>query len=711
MADFSNDYFSSLTEFMNNNAPDGLESKVFYAQDSDDDPLQEVTFWRSGSSRVYCYSGLEQLAAPYRQSWDAHGTDAKMCIGVLMLDDYAIQNKVGDTSNPFTFWPYTSLFAVPKGIDFAKCKAVGASQGDGHEDNVKTICAALNDLVQCAGERGFDTVFITGDCGYYALALQAYSNELLAHFNWEMINGTVAFKVLGFRVPINGGRSTATVRLALGSSQMIADPAHSITHRLDKAAVLYSTADLRGWYTGDSELMKKIHAELEVAYEENHFPGSNGQGSMWWSANEGLLWGCTLEAKPQYAARTWNDVAPMLIEGDAAVPFVIGMYIGAHCWKKAGQITNALYIAPDVAEQILKDMHSSLQGFYDWLVEGLSLLNVLDMSLCGSAAREIEKDPAKIPNLSKVLKAVLALFGGKVGDEIFEQKYLNKQFHDAVIGLLKTPKFQEGLLQGGKCRLPVGFLYIQWYSEFVYHLNVHILAKYQGKKGNLFEAHKLYFLDVLCVPAFGQAVAKGWTVWSYAQSYFWINSIFASFAAVVQKHNQGVGLAYHMECTELLSYLGMLQDDGMFVMGNVNYLYLASIGAQTPLMFVPYQGDVAPAAIMCLHEDGKKDVPETTYYRRKDVPVRFLELDSQLYAEHRDLVYPPGCSLKYKEKWALLAEVAGLLNEEVLSATVRPTRQHKNCMRVVSNQLFLEYFPPSGYIQYDGDAPFTNRVA
>merc|ERR1712151_126281 len=532
-------------------------------------------------------------------------------------------------------------------------------------------------------------------------------------FNWELIPGTVAFQVLGFRVPTRGGRRVATVQLALGASQMIAEPTHSITHRLENAAILYATADLRGWYTGDSEVMKKIHAELEAAYVENHFPGSNGQvGGMWWSANQGLLWGCTLAAKPQYAAKVWNDVAPMLIEGEPAVPFVIGMYIGTHCWQEAkGNVTAAMNAAPDVAEKILMDMRSGLKDFYAWLVEGLSLLDILDMSLCSGATRGVADGPAEIPKLSKVFKALLALFGGKDGDEKHEEEYLNNQINDAITRLSKTPKFQEGLIQGDKCRLPFGFLYIQWYSELVYHVNVHILGKYQGQKGNLFEAHKLYFLDALCIPAFGQAVAKGWTVWSYAQSYFWINTIFATFATVVQKHNQGVGLAYHMECTELLSFLDVLQDDGIFVMGNVNYLYLASMGAKSPLQFVPYEGNTAPAAIMCLHKDGKQDNPETTYYRRKDVPVRFLKLDSQLYAEYRDLVYPPGSHTQYKEKWAQLVEVAGLLNKQVLSATVRPLREHKNSMRVASTQLLLEYFPQGGFIQYDGEAPYTDRDA
>lgn len=66
------------------------------------------------------------------------------------------------------------------------------------------------------------------------------------------------------------------------------------------------------------------------------------------------------------------------------------------------------------------------------------------------------------------------------------------------------PKFQKGLREGNNLYLPIGDKYIKWYSEFVYHLNGTVLAKYEGEQGNLFEAGKLYFLDVLCIPGFGQ---------------------------------------------------------------------------------------------------------------------------------------------------------------------------------------------------------------
>merc|ERR1712217_481867 len=132
-------------------------------------------------------------------------------------------------------------------------------------------------------------------------------------------------------------------------------------------------------------------------------------------------------------------------------------------------------------------------------------------------------------------------------------------------------------------------------GRFVHHINVSILKKNQGD-GNLFDAHNLYLFDARYVPAFGTAVAKGTTVWSYAQNYFWINALFGRFADVVQQSRPSVALAYHLECTELLTFLEMLQFQGVSVIGNVSYLFLASLGNNSPLKFQRFPLQAAPSA-------------------------------------------------------------------------------------------------------------------
>merc|ERR1711953_56434 len=311
---------------------------------------------------------------------------------------------------------------------------------------------------------------------------------------------------------------------------------------------------------------------------------------------------------------------------------------------------------------------------------------------------------------------MIALFGGCdecAQSQRLEADYISKQITDVVTGLLKVPAFQKGLREGSNLYLPIGDKYTQWYSEFIYHLNSTVLAKYEGEKGNLFEAGKLYFLDVLCIPGVGQAVAQGWTGWSYAQSYYWINAIFAGFANVVQRNNSSTGLAYHLECTELLSFLDMLEDGGAFVVGNVNYMYLASLGAGCPLQFTPYVGEASPAAILCLHESERNGVrkPVTTYFRRKDVPIRTPCMDSGLYADYRNLMYPPGSKMRNAFRWANVVKVNGLLGKTELIARPKITHPTGTSMVVPSTHLLVDYFPAGGQIQYSGEAPFAERTA
>jgi len=376
-------------------------------------------------------------------------------------------------------------------------------------------------------------------------------------------------------------------------------------------------------------------------------------------------------------------------------------------------------VAPRVAERILNDMLSSLKDFGTWLVSGLKLLNLVDMQgPCSKNGRQRawSQNTDLSDKFSDVFKAMIALFGGGAQSLPLEEDYVSNQVKSVITGLLKEPAFQEGLRDDdncGKCVLPIGQRYVQWYSEFIYHLNADVLAKYEGQEGNLFEAGKLYFLDVLCIPGFGQAVAQGWTVWPYAQSYFWINAIFACFASVVQRHNPSRGLAYHLECTELLSFLDMLADEGAFVVGNVNYMYLASLGSGCPLQFTPYAGEASPAAIMCLHESERQGVkaPSTKYFRRKDVPVRSPAMDGKLYAAYRNLIYPPGSKMRYMYPWSDVVKVNGLLGRSELVARPSPTQQSTDSMLVASTHLLVDYFPPGGYIQYAGEAPFADRAA
>merc|ERR1712048_73694 len=306
--------------------------------------------------------------------------------------------------------------------------------------------------------------------------------------------------------------------------------------------------------------------------------------------------------------------------------------------------------------------------------------------------------------MGKVLKALVAVVGGydNVGEE---RRYLQENIRQKSVKLLQRPSFQEGLLDedDNKFYYPVGWRYIEWYARFIHHINVSILKKYQGD-GNLFDAHKLYLFDVRYVPAFGTAVAKGTTVWSYAQNYFWINAMFGRFAEVVQQSRQNVAVAYHLECTELLTFLDMLQVQGVSVIGNVSYLYLASLGNDSPLKFQRYPLQEAPAAPLCLYV--KSSTPQTRWFRRKQAPFRTTDLDAAAYLTYRGVMYPPGAKTSAKLSWSQLVKAGCLIGRKELDQRLGAPNQVSDGLHVSSTQLPVNYFPNGGWIQYAGEMPF-----
>merc|ERR1711953_896537 len=156
----------------------------------------------------------------------------------------------------------------------------------------------------------------------------------------------------------------------------------------------------------------------------------------------------------------------------------------------------------------------------------------------------------------------------------------------------------------------------------------------------------------------------GATVWSYAQNYFWINAIFGRFAEVVQQNRPTVAIAYHLECTELLTFLDMLQAQGVSVIGNVSYLYLASLGNKSALNFQRYPSQEAPAAPLCLYF--KNDTPQTRWFRRKQVPIRTTDVDAAAYLTYRGVMYPPGSKTSSKLLYSHLVKAGCLFGRKEL---------------------------------------------
>ena len=102
-------------------------------------------------------------------------------VGVLMLDQYKIQERPGDCSNPLTFWPYQTFYVIPQGVTFQKCKTVGSAGADALRDfplETSAICQALLAVAEVASRSGYKRLMIIGDCGYYSLATEALAKSL-----------------------------------------------------------------------------------------------------------------------------------------------------------------------------------------------------------------------------------------------------------------------------------------------------------------------------------------------------------------------------------------------------------------------------------------------------------------------------------------------------------------------------------------------------
>ena len=148
---------------------------------ADEHPINEMAFFNIGGARCYYYYGLDMIRD--KETVLCAGPHVRdTAVGVLMLDRYKIHERPGDPANPFTFWPYQAIYVVPQGITFDACKAVGSSgAAAGREFPLQTsaICQALMALAEVAARQGYQRLMITADCGYYALATEAFCQQLL----------------------------------------------------------------------------------------------------------------------------------------------------------------------------------------------------------------------------------------------------------------------------------------------------------------------------------------------------------------------------------------------------------------------------------------------------------------------------------------------------------------------------------------------------
>merc|ERR1712217_1002138 len=335
----------------------------------------------------------------------------------------------------------------------------------------------------------------------------------------------------------------------------------------------------------------------------------------------------------------------------------------------------------------------SPKEFYEWLVHGLGYVQ-LDLSTSVSAA-------CGTTEVQDLLRKILAITGF-AGDPnewstIAEFVEVQSRVEAAIFNLQQTPAFTDGLCDAnGKIQLPVGRRYVNWYAAFVYHINVDIIRNIQNSIIPV-DAKQIYLLDMLFCPGFGQGVNGGWTIWSYAQTFFWLSAIMCRFAELVQRDNPGKALAYHMECTETFTFSDFIQKQGMLATDSVSYMYLASLMMTEPLRFLRYKGNQSPACLMVL-----QDANETKYFRRSKVPLRTPTMDTDLYRAYQQRVFPAGAQTSYTVPWAgLLKASASYLEKELRPGANAPG---DTSLLVPSSDLLNWYLPSAGAIQYGGSS-------
>lgn len=189
----------------------------------------------------------------------------------------------------------------------------------------------------------------------------------------------------------------------------------------------------------------------------------------------------------------------------------------------------------------------------------------------------------------------------------------------------------------GKDELTLAGRYIEWYCKFNMHLNKTILkTAFDNKEvGHAIDAHHVFLFDCKYVPGFGKQVADGLTVWTHAPFYFWLSICYARFVTEVREAIVDKPIVYHLECTELFSFTDFLQQQGVPVVDNPNYIALASMSTNEPLKFKRYQGKKASAALLFSAKTGK-------WYRDSDVMLRTPDHDGAEFDQHKKYFFPAG---------------------------------------------------------------------
>eukprot|EP00581_Thalassiosira_minuscula_P003178 CAMPEP_0183749232 /NCGR_PEP_ID=MMETSP0737-20130205/68182_1 /TAXON_ID=385413 /ORGANISM="Thalassiosira miniscula, Strain CCMP1093" /LENGTH=648 /DNA_ID=CAMNT_0025984985 /DNA_START=1281 /DNA_END=3224 /DNA_ORIENTATION=+ len=495
--------------------------------DSNEHPVQEMQFFNIGGAKVFFYYGLDTIRSPdHVMAAGPHVRDT--AVGVLMLDQYKIQERPGDPSNPLTFWPYQTFYVIPAGVTFAKCKTVGSAGANALRDyplESSAICQALLALAEVASRSGYQRLMICGDCGYYSLAAEAFAKSLSC---WGTQSWTPhqdgAFA--SFRVPRFKSQSLdLDIILSLGTTQLIAcpDPEKNLTSQLGHdTSVVYLTADARGWYSG--EALNSVSAEyypfLCRPWNAKHWHFNLDDEltmlDLVAQVNHSLLAGVLIQDNDYVLYK----IADSLLELNAgSTAFLVGMFLGHTASKMKmveGTLAEKAFFGASNLTKMAQEMSQDEVGrpYHRDIIVG-KVLPVFDYikPILRRIMNVVEgKNPEKLTE-EEEFRFLAVLIGnpslkGSPPPESYEEFKLELalRIQDTFMSLLTV-----GKLSPDVSGLPLGNMYVEFFANFNARLNKNVLGSVT--RSHAIDGSKFPLFDCRFVPGFGFQVAQGLTVW------------------------------------------------------------------------------------------------------------------------------------------------------------------------------------------------------
>ena len=395
-------------------------------------------------------------------------------------------------------------------------------------------------LAEVASGRGYKRLVIVGDCGYYALAAEAFAKNLSCWGSQSWVphpDGAFA----SFRCPRFWSPSLDLgIILCLGTTQMIAspEPEKNLSTQLGRGtSVVYVTADTRGLYSG--EALEKVSAEYEPflvrpwVTQKWHF-NLGGQISMLdivACVNSLLLTGVEIQNNDDALL----DVVEALLEiNSGSTAYVVGLFLG------------------HTASQM--EVYGETPGQRAWLGSAHLTKLVEDMAQCDGVPHPEDIITEKVSPVFEYLQPILQRISSVTGTAT-ETLTEDVEFHmlAALIGnpmckgspppatykefkLAMALRIQDtllSLLTIGKhtdksSGLPIGKSYVDFLACFQAKLNRNVLSEVESSHS--IDGSKFPLFDCRFVPGFGFNVFKSLTVWTKMSNYHWMSTILLRFS-------------------------------------------------------------------------------------------------------------------------------------------------------------------------------------